>query len=167
MRLAPWADAVYGCDGPWWHHWLKTGAKDFGGLKLAHDTGVCASFRDVHKIEVRDHDKLLFAEPGVIGSGGNSGFQALNIAAQFGARRILLVGFDMHGANGVHWYGRNTWRNANNPGDSNYVRWRAAFATQAPVLAAMGIEVVNASAESALTCFPATTIEETLAAWHL
>lgn len=156
---------VFGCDGPWW---LKSnGLPDFRGTKLAHDTGVCARYRDVHKIEVRDHDKMLFDEPGVVGSGGNSGFMAINIAAQFGARRILLIGFDMHGAGGAHWYGSNRWKDANNPTDVNYVRWRAAFAQQAIVLARMGIEMVNGSAESALTCFPQRGIEETVKAWGL
>lgn len=121
----------------------------------------------MHKIEVVDHDKMLFDEPGVIGSGGNSGFQAINIAAQFGATRILLIGFDMHGANGVHWYGRNVGRNMNNPLDHNYVHWRTAFDKQAKVLAAMGIEVVNASPDSALVCFEHKTIEHTLAGWGL
>jgi hypothetical protein len=100
---------------------------EFKGTKLAHDTGVCATYRDVHKIEVRDHDLMLFEEPGVIGSGGNSGFQALNIAAQFGATRILLIGFDMHAAKGAHWYGMNGWKNASNPMDTNYVHWRKAL----------------------------------------
>lgn len=165
MRLCPWADVVYGCDGPWWQ--AKRGLPEFKGTKLAHDTGVCTAYRDVHKIEVFDHDNMLFDEPGMVGSGGNSGFQAINIAAQFGATRILLIGFDMHGAGGVHWYGPNRWKNANNPIDTSYVHWRAALNKQSKVLHAMGIEVVNASQESALTCFRKSNIPETLAAWGL
>lgn len=110
---------------------------------------------------------MLFEESGVIGSGGNSGFQALNIAAQFGADRILLIGFDMHAANGVHWYGMNAWKNANNPLDHNYVRWRGAFNKQARVLAGMGIDVVNASLDSALVCFRKCSIDEALSGWGL
>ncbi len=163
MRLCPWADVVYGCDGPWWRG--KNGLLEFRGTKLAHDTGVCADYRDVHKIEVRDHDLMLFDEPGVVGSGGNSGFQAINIAAQFGARKILLVGFDMHGVKGVHWYGRNGWKDANNPADHNYVHWREALTKQARVLAKMGIDVVNGSLDSALTCFRHASIEQTISDW--
>ena len=43
-----------------------------------------------------------------IGGGGNSGFQALNLALQWGARKIILVGFDLTDENGLHWYGRNS-----------------------------------------------------------
>ena len=164
MRLCPWADVVYGCDGPWWV--AKNGLPDFKGIKLAHDTNVCATYGDVHKIEVEDHDLMLFDDPGVVGSGGNSGFQAVNLAAQFGARRILLIGFDMHEAAGVHWYGRNTWRKANNPSTRNFVRWRNAFADQAGVLLARGIEIINTSLESALTCFPQMTLEEAILRWE-
>jgi hypothetical protein len=105
--------------------------------------------------------------PGLIGSGGNSGFQAINLAAQFGVDRILLIGFDMHTGAGVHWYGRNTWKRANNPSNANLMRWRDAFISQAPVLERRGIKVVNASPDSGLFCFERGSIDETLKAWNL
>lgn len=126
---------------------------------------MCATYRDVHKIEILDVDRFFFDAPGVIGSGANSGFQAVNIAAQFGARRIILVGFDMHTANGVHWYGPNNWNMANNPQDVHLMRWKDAFAKQAPVLARMGIEVVNTSLDSALRCFPIRDLNEVVEEW--
>lgn len=156
---------VYGCDGGWWQN--NKGLPNFRGTKLAHDSGVCVLYKDVHKIEVEDHDRMLFDEPGVIGSGGNSGFQALNLAAQFGATRILLVGFDMHSANGVHWYGRNVGNNRNNPSDYNFARWREVLGKQSKVLRALGVEVVNASPESALICFPKMSVEDALKRWGL
>lgn len=165
MRLCPWADVVYGCDGPWWR--LKNGLPDYSGIKLAHDSSVCATYRDLHKIEISDEDRFLFDVPGLVGSGGNSGFQAVNIAAQFGANRILLIAFDMHTGGGLHWYGPNVGNQMNNPNDVNLMRWRDAFAKQAGSLRRRGIEVVNASPDSALVCFPHGTIEETLAAWKL
>jgi alpha-glucuronidase len=110
---------------------------------------------------------MLFDEPGVVGSGGNSGFQAINIAAQFGASRILLIGFDMHAAAGVHWYGHNGWHNASNPSDYNYIHWRQALTKQSRVLGGMGIDVVNGSQGSALTCFRSSSVERTLMDWNL
>lgn len=165
MRLCPWADVVYGCDGPWWLN--KGGLPGFKGTKLAHDTGVCARYKDINKVEVRDHNRMLFDEPGVIGSGGNSGFQAINIAGQFGATRILLLGFDMHAADGVHWYGRNVGKNMGNPKDHNYVRWRDALNKQASVLRSLGIEVINGSPNSALVCFARKSVDATLRDWNL
>lgn len=91
----------------------------------------------------------------------------MNIVAQFGATRVLLIGFDLHTGSGLHWYGANTWRDANNPAQHNLMRWRDAFEKQASVLARRGIEVVNASPDSALVCFPYRAIEDTLASWGL
>lgn len=157
---------VYGCDGPWWR--ARNGLPDFAGLKLAYDADVCASYQDVHKVEVLNHDRMLFDTPGTVGSGGNSGFQAVNIAAQFGAVRILLIGFDMHTGGGLHWYGNNTWPGARNPAMSNFMRWRDAFEKRAlPELRRRRIEVVNASPDSALVCFPHKTVERALEDWGL
>jgi hypothetical protein len=97
-------------------------------------------------------------------TGGNYG-NCLNLALLFGARRHLLIGFDMSDAGGVHWYGRNTWSGGNNPGKSNFRRWIAAFEGAASQLRAIGAEVINTAPESALRCFPFKTIEQALADW--
>jgi hypothetical protein len=120
------------------------------------------AFADLHKVELeRDADRILVDEPGRIGSGGNSGFQALNLAIQFGARRIALVGFDMRLDRGLHWHGPHG-RDLHNPNERALMRWRRAFAGAAAEIAAMGIMVVNTSPVSALTCFPAGSIEDVL-----
>ncbi len=123
-------------------------------------------FPDIRRIEIeKTGDTLLFDKPGKTGSGGNSGFQALNLAVLWGAKRILLIGFDMTDRSGVHWYGRNNWPQANNPNQSNFKRWIAAFDAAAPVLAGMGVEVVNATTSYAMKCFPRRSIEDALRAW--
>lgn len=102
---------------------------------------------------IRKADILLTETPGTIGDGGNSGFQALNIAVQFGAKRIVLVGFDMRLDRGIHWHGRHP-KGLNNPQDLNIVRWRKAINGAAVELAELGVEVLNASPVSTLTAFP-------------
>jgi hypothetical protein len=166
VELAPWADAVYGCDGPWWRQ--VRGLPKFAGLKLCYDTAACDEFR-LRKVEIPDKqsNRLLFGEIGIVGAAGNSGFQALNLAAQFGAARILLIGFDVHSRGGEHWYGRNNWGFANNPTEDNYRRWRAAFDWAAGDLAELGIDVVNASWVSDIKNFRRSSVEQTLAAWGL
>lgn len=151
---------VYGCDAAWWMH--RKGLTEFHGLKVCYAGNNLAGYPEIRRIEIDKHtDKLLF-ETGKTGSGGNSGFQALNLAVQWGARRILLIGFDMTDASGVHWYGRNSWHQANNPNESNFKRWIAAFGAAAPVLAKMGVEVINCSVHSAMKCFPRRSIEDAL-----
>lgn len=109
---------------------------------------------------------MLFDEPGVIGSGGNSGFQALNIAAQFGATRIMLIGFDMHAASGLHWHGPHG-RGLINPNTVNFVKWRNRLDAAAPLIRSMGIDVVNVSADSALCNYPKRSIEDAMTRWRL
>lgn len=164
-KLCPWADVVYGCDAPWWL-WRK-GLVDYEGLKLTQALKVSSTYRDVYRVEVKHIHNLLVDEPGVIGSGGNSGFQALNIAVQFGATGIVLIGFDVTDRGGIHWYDRNEWPNANNPAASNFERWKRAFDASVPVLQRNGIEVVNTSQYSALKCFKYATLEATLGKWGL
>jgi hypothetical protein len=134
---------------------------NFHGLKICYSGNNLQGFPDIKRVDIpeKGFDRLRVDEVGKIGSGGNSGFQALNLAVQFGAKRVILIGFDMTDASGVHWYGRNSWPQANNPMEHNFKRWIAAFETVS------GVEVVNASPDSALQCFPKTSIAEALHAW--
>lgn len=166
IDLCPWADVCYGCDAAWWRN--ANGLPKYAGLKVSATNRVTTRFPDIHIIGISDPsgDKLVLAPPGVVGSGGNSGFQALNLAVQFGARRILLVGFDMTDHYGVHWYGRANGNGRSNPAEWNFKRWRAAFATASVQLTAAGVQVLNCSDLSVLTCFPKLTLEQALHEWR-
>lgn len=156
VELAPWSDAVYGCDGPWWKY--RQGLPQFKGLKFAWDGKACAAYSDLIRVEIPDRKcgRILLDEPLTLGAGGdgnlggNSGFQCVNLAAQFSVGRILLLGFDMQG---THFYGRNKWPKANNPHDQIFRCWVTGFETAAPRLKQLGIDVINASPVSALNCF--------------
>lgn len=166
--IIPSAEVVYGCDRAWWINSL--GLPKYKGLKVTATAAVTTEYPDVRLVKVtpfKEDDKIFTAEPGVIGSGGNSGFQALNLAVQFGATRILLVGFDMNQSTDLHWYGRNRGAGRSNPTEFNFVRWRRAYDTAAVTLQRLGVEVVNASALTSLRCFPIATIENTLRKWGL
>lgn len=169
VDLCPWADVVYGCDAAWWNK--RVGLPEFNGLKVSYrgdNINIPAKFPDIRHVDIRaKSDDLNLDEPGVLGSGGNSGFQALNLALQFGSRKILLIGFDLNDRSGVHWYGRNNWPRANNPTEENFRRWRGAFRLAAPKLQSIGAEVLNASPTSEMKCFGKTTIEQAIAGWGL
>lgn len=162
--LMPWADACYGCEAAFWMNAL--GLPEYRGLKLAWDKALSGPYPDIHlfDLEMENHH-LRLDEPGVIGCGGNSGFQAVNIAAQFGATRIVLVGFDMHDKGGTHWYGRTNARHRTNPDEGNFKRWRQHFEDAAPEYAAAGIEIVNGSPASTVTAFPRRDLAEIVEDW--
>lgn len=158
-RLAPWADALYCADGLYWAH--DEGARAFPGLKITQ------AVRDADRFGLEcvtvspSRRTMAFDRFGVLGSGGNSGFQAVNLAAQAGAARIVLVGFDYSLARGVHWHGRHG-AGLNNPSAVNCDRWRADLDAAAPLLAGLGVEVLNASPYSSLTAFEKRPLWECL-----
>lgn len=166
VELVPFADVVYGCDAPWWRS--VRGLPQFNGLKLSYDADQLDAAWNVRKIKIPDKysNTLLFSEIGSVGAGGNSGFQALNLAMQFGARRILLVGFDASDRSGAHWYGRNSWTMANNPTSDNFRRWIISFNNAAKQANTLGIEIINASEISEIRCFKKQNIEQTLRSWN-
>src|SRR3954470_8816460 len=96
IDLTPWADVVYGCDAAWWKK--RKGLPEFAGLKVSYkgdNTHPPPPYPHIKLVEISAlKDDLIFEPTGKLGSGGNSGFQALNLAVQFGAKRIVLVGFD-------------------------------------------------------------------------
>lgn len=98
---------------------------------------------------------------GVLGWGGNGGFHALNLAVQFGAKRIVLVGYDMRCDLGLHWHGKHP-TGLNNPTPRNVERWRRVIDEAAPILAALGVTVINASPVSMLTAYPKMSLSEAL-----
>lgn len=91
--------------------------------------------------------------------GDNSGYQAVNLAYLFGARRIVLLGYDMRpGTDGrSHWHPQH--KNPLNPGGTDVTRWAQLFHELAKDLASEGVEVINCTRRTALTCFPQLPLE--------
>jgi hypothetical protein len=167
FNLCRGADMVYGCDGWWWKS--RRGLPEYRGLKVAYERWLPEEFPDIKLVQIKLHDdKFLLDQPGTIGSGGNSGFQATNLCLQAGVRQIVLVGMDMHDRSGKHFYGRNEWHNANNPGLPNFDRWTRAFATAAPAVSNMGIDIVNATRFSEAKAFRMVpSVDVALSEWKV
>ncbi len=94
----------------------------------------------------------------IINFGGNSGFQSIGLAFSLGAARIILLGFDMQKTDGKqHWFGDHP--EGPMKVDSNYSGWLNDFAKLGSDLARKGVEVINCSRETALTCFRRESLE--------
>jgi hypothetical protein len=162
-RLAPWADLLYGLDRGWWI--ANKGAAEFRGLKASPSPTAAKLFTDIRLVRLKSRAELLTKEKGVIGcglkhGGGHSGFQAINLAVQFGVKRILLVGFDM-----MMDGHRAHWREDSGVGkpDAGRIRsWREAFDECAPQFRTLGVDVVNCTMASALTAYPKVPLSEAL-----
>jgi hypothetical protein len=129
-------------------------------LKLSQDSQACARPWGIERIHLERRDEILVDVAGVVGWGSNGGFHALNLAVQFGAKRIALVGYDMRIDQGLHWHGAH--ERLNNPSAHSCELWRRAIDGVAAKIADLGIEVLNASPISALRNYKKVTLGEAL-----
>lgn len=147
-KLAPWADALYAADRKWidWHD----GVPSFSGQKYTIQSNDTTTRPDWMVLRNTGYDGLE-TEPGGLRTGFNSGYQAINLAVQLGAKRILLLGYDMAPAidGKTHWFGDHP-----DKVPSPYDQMRAAFDTLVEPLAALGVDVINCSRHTALLTFP-------------
>jgi hypothetical protein len=161
-RLLPFADVLYACDSSWWL--AHKGAMDFKGERWSSH-GVAGRVRHNDKSEVGPRFRLNLIEgrdgegfstdPSAIHYGSNSGFQAVNMAILWGATRIILVGFDMHG---THFFGTHPRGLRNTTNFKNFIRAFDRAATRLPA----GVEILNATPGSALRCFPMVSLHDAL-----
>lgn len=152
---APWADVLYACDDRWWQ--AHQGAKSFPGLKFTVDKRA-QRWPGVQAIEKTGTDGLETRRIGVR-TGQNSGYQALNLAVHLGAKRILLLGYDMQrGPKGEeHWHADYPWKSR-----SPFEAFVRRYQTLVEPLQRLQIDVVNCSRRSALTMFPQAVITDVL-----
>ncbi|MEM9681640.1 MAG: hypothetical protein AAF942_00105 [Pseudomonadota bacterium] len=162
LTMCPWADVLYWADKAW------CDGKDNhppNGRRLHLHTGTYKITRDPcfqtfgHDVKRLQHDRQteFCIDPRKV-AGMCSGANAINLAAHFGAKRIVLLGFDMHGPN---WDGRK--RKAEEDG-SYKTRFMPAIGRMAVPLRHAGIEVLNATPRTALGCFPIVKLEDVLPA---
>lgn len=168
-QLAPWGDILYATDYNWWRQYHEA-SQAFTGVRLSTSRKLIErDFPDVSVLDVPPptdprRPTMILRPRGLIGSGGNSGFQALNIAAQTGATRIIMVGFDMNLQWGNHWHGDHTGV-CKNPKVDLMAKWCDALDSQAKTLRDAGIDVVNASPVSSLKRYRKSSIKEALEQW--
>lgn len=96
----------------------------------------------------------------------NSGCAAISLASHLGAKRIILLGFDMSfGQVGRHWHNlyNNELPSAKHPVLTfNFARHMAGMDQIALDAKARGIEIINASPRSVITQFPKFGVKELL-----
>lgn len=93
----------------------------------------------------------------------NSGYQALGLAYWLGARFVTLLGYDfcVGKAGARHWHPDHPKGLAQGT-PSRYPVWARLMGTLAADLKTEGVEVVNASRQTALRCFPRRELAEAL-----
>ena len=157
LEKAPWADVLYGCDFLWWRQYAAK-AKSLHPLGCWTTDRASAERWQLNWIRSAPRDGL---GSGMVHINGNSGAGALNLAVCFGARRILLLGFDMKAApdGKRHHHDEHPKPLVQK---SQFGEWVHKMRKVADDCKARGIEVINCTPGSALPYFPFSTIEKEL-----
>ena len=157
----PRADVLHAADAAWWR--AHPAAYAFAGERWTLDPEL-AGEPGMHQIDGVDEPGIS-EHPGRVHMGGNTGYQAIGLAALWGVRRIVLLGFDMKRADDgrLHWHPDHDPAVLGNPVDSNFPSWRKRLGVAAVDLRRLGIEVVNASRDTALACFERSDLAHALA----
>lgn len=158
------SDHLYAADTSWWSMYLsKINKEEFYGYKWVPIKKDFAAKHGINFIEC-DHTKKGLDgtrkrtqnQKPKINCGNHSGFQAINLAYVLGAKRIILIGYDMgvfkETSKQLHWFGdhpkglRNT--------SSRFEVWLRNYEKLADDLSKNSVEVFNCSKRSAIKEFP-------------
>lgn len=158
FQAVPGCDVLYAHDRAWWALSIEE-ARGLGAElwtmkeKAARDFGL-------HRVPGAPGDGLC-QKPGRIHHGSNSGNQAIGLAYQFGARKIILLGYDIqHSGGRSHWHGDHPAPLRNG---GAFAHWRQKFAILARDAAQVGLDIVNCSRMTSLTCFRRAVLADELA----
>ncbi len=170
-RIAPERSINYYCDGLFWTSQIGLNRWSLGMTRSFHDQ-IYKGFWVTSAPGFEDHPQVhalrltgqrgLELDPTGLRHGSNSGYQAINLAYHLGAKRIVLLGYDM-GCDGprTHWH-----EEPRDPAASFSVTLEKSFLphfeTLAEPLRSAGVEVINATPRSALTVWPRVPLEEIL-----
>lgn len=161
FRAAPWADVLYAADSVWWKTYgAEVNACGFAGERISA-TRAPKSGESYGTVVVKiSHEQGLSKSRGILNGGGHSGYQAIGLAYDRGARKIVLLGYDTQRTNGMsHWHGDHPKNlRQNSPHDA----WVKRFPALATDLEKAGVEVLNCSRETALSCFRRVGLEAAL-----
>lgn len=137
---------LHGCDPDFWEEWPD--ARYWPGIKTTLTPGPY----DAHLL-VGNGEFGLSDDPRYVKTGGQSSYQAVNIAYHAGGRPIILLGCDCKfGSDGrTH----HTEQQRPGPTKQTFTYWLGAWKTIVPPLSAAGVPLINATPDTAI---PETTI---------
>ena len=158
-EVAPWSNVLYACDKQWWDWYHQDVIRGgFKGLKITQEEKAADSYPDLiwiygEKVNTGLSDSVDYIKCGHLG-----GYQAINLAVNFGATKIILLGFDCKIKGGVsHWFGHHPSRS-----NHDFKQWAPSFNNLVPDLEERGVKVFNCCEDSAIDAFPIKRVQEVI-----
>lgn len=149
--LAPWANILYATDGKWWRVHIDAVRATFRGELYTTDKNA-AKAHELRYIEGRHAPGL---GQGVIHYGSNSGYAAVNLAYILGAKRIVLLGYDLGYEHKSHFFGDHCPALQEATPFGRFIEWFKSIDAER-------YDIVNATPGSRLNHFPMMTLGEAL-----
>ena len=171
-KLRPYANVLYFVDGAWWQRQMDENAFSLDGAVRFHDLIYKgnwikggAGFDNHPQIKQLAFTGQVGLEenPQALRHGSNSGHSAINLAYLFGAKRIVLLGYDMCCVPGrAHWHDRQDGWGPEYFQTVLQNEFLPLFAYLVEPLRRAGVEVINATPGSALKLWPYLPLGEAL-----
>lgn len=158
-RIAPYLNVHYACDFAWWRKHFEhiREYETTHGMWTQEPNMPQSQFPGLRRIKGCGA-KGLSRKQDLIHFGNNSGYQLINLAYLFGINRIILCGYNMRVVNNKkHFFGDHPEGLARNGGYTGFVQ---NYATIKPE--DYGIEIVNATPNTALNMFPKMSLTDAL-----
>lgn len=147
FRMCPWATVLIAHDGRWWREYGDEVRRTFPG----------------HKVTVGPEGRRYGAQVLTLQrlrTFGNSGAASVSLAILAGARRVIMLGFDcQHTGGHAHWHSDHPAPLGN---AGSVAKWPEKFRHLAHYARGQRCEVLNATRETALTCFPRISLDQCL-----
>lgn len=139
-KLCPWADCLASTDQAWWDfHNPDFKGRKFGVLPPLHV-----------------HVERVDTFPGM-----NSGALGIMVAQSLGAKRILMLGFDLTGFNGAHFFGDHPDGLKCTP-EHQFTVFINQLNYLSRSLASRGVELINCTAGSAFNGARMVSLDDAL-----
>jgi len=165
-QLGDWVDACYSGDRRW-YYWNVSQLPNYKGTMYTSYPTFQArkGCPTINLGRISSHgisDKSRHS----IAWNGNSGASAINVAYWLGARRVVLLGFDMQREGGrFNWHDKYppTKRSKkDNRYPTPYRRFLKCWRQVAIDAKRLELEILNATPDSKITLFPSVLLEDTL-----
>lgn len=151
---------LFAMDRSWWRRYIQDVRVNFRGDLLTSSEATHRAMRIPRVPTVRTLDGISPQRNSIV-TGGNSGYCAVQVAMLYGAKRVLLLGYDMGHADGqTHWHGDHPQGLGNR---GQFDKWIPRFNALGPLAAERGVEIINCSRATAITGIPRLPLEQALA----
>lgn len=162
-RIASWSEFVWFADMKWWDWHSEELLASRLPIATCCEHPKVLKHPSVSKLRLyardSEHRYGISEKKGFVAFNSSSGASAINLAYHMGARKVVLLGFDMRRVHGEkNWHSDHKEQKNFSP----FSRHMKAFGPIGQDAKRLGIEIVNCTPNSAIEEFPIISLEEAL-----